>query len=67
MYIKSQLTNYLTDIEKQKIDDDATHTNILKDVTPEDEMKNRRRRSIDINERSYGIGRKDKNYLSLFE
>ncbi len=67
MYIKSQLTKYLTDIEKQKIDDDATHTNILHDITPEDEMKSRRRRSIDINERSYGIGRKDKNYLSFFE
>ncbi|MEI7918909.1 MAG: hypothetical protein WCH65_01485 [bacterium] len=64
-YLKSQLTNYLTDIEHQKADNNV-HQNILGDVDTVDEMKNKRRMAVNINGRTYGIGRKDINYLRFF-
>jgi hypothetical protein len=56
-YLKSQLTNYLTEIERQKIDTDV-HQDVLGDVDAVDEMENRRSHGI--------IGRKDVNYLRFF-
>jgi hypothetical protein len=53
-YIKAQLTNYLTEIEKQKIDNDV-HQDIMGDIDDVDRMENRRKHSVDINGRNYGI------------
>lgn len=57
-YLKSQLTNYLSDIEHQKVDNDV-HQDVLWDIDAVDEMENRRRMSVDLNGRTYGIGRRD--------
>ncbi len=64
-YLKTQLTNYLTEIERQKIDNDV-HQDILGDIDEVDRMENRRRHAIDIHGRTYGIGRRDVNYLRFF-
>lgn len=64
-YLKRQLTEYLTDIEHQKVDNDV-HQDILGDIDDVDRMENRRRHAIDIGGRTYGIGRRDVNYLRFF-
>lgn len=64
-FLKAHLTAYLTDIEKQKLDND-THKDILGDIDDTDRMENRRRHAIDIGGRTYGIGRRDVNYLRFF-
>lgn len=64
-YLKAELTNYLTEIERQKIDTDV-HQDILWDIDDVDRMENRRRHAIDIWGRTYSIGRKDVNYLRFF-
>ncbi len=64
-YLKTQLTNYLTDIERQKTDNNI-HQDILEDIDDTDRMENRRRHAIDIGGRTYGIGRRDVNYLRFF-
>lgn len=56
-YIKTQLTNYLSEIERQKVDNDV-HQDIEHDITDDDEMINRRRWWV--------IGRRDVNYLRFF-
>lgn len=64
-FLKTQLTNYLTEIEKQKIDNDV-HQDIMGDIDDVDRMENRRKHSVDINGRNYGIWRRDVNYLRFF-
>ncbi|MCX6824516.1 MAG: hypothetical protein NT085_05325 [candidate division SR1 bacterium] len=56
-YLKKQLTDFLTDIEHQKVDTNV-HQDILGDIDAVDEMENRRRFGI--------IGRNDVNYLRFF-
>ena len=56
-YLKKQLTDFLTDIEHQKIDTNV-HQDIAWDINAVDEMENTRR---------FGrIGRRDVNYLRFF-
>lgn len=56
-YLKTQLTNYLSEIEHQKTDTNI-HQNILWDINAVHEMENRRR---------FGFaGRRDVNYLRFF-
>ncbi len=64
-YLKAQLTNYLTEIERQKLDTDV-HQNIIGDIDAVDTMENRRRMSLDVGGRTIGIGRRDVNYLRFF-
>jgi hypothetical protein len=64
-YLKTQLTNYLTDIEHQKTDNNV-HQNILGDIDDVDRMENRRKHTIDVWGRTYGIWRRDVNYLRFF-
>ena len=56
-YLKTQLTNYLTEIEHQRVDNDV-HQDIERDIDAVDVMENRRRHGI--------IGRRDVNYLRFF-
>lgn len=63
--LKTHLTEHLTDIERQKKDNNV-HKKILGDIDDVDRMENRRRHAVDIWGRTYGIGRRDVNYLRFF-
>ena len=64
-FLKTQLTEFITEQDRQKIDNNV-HQDILGDIDDTDRMENRRRHAIDIGGRTYGIGRRDVNYLRFF-